>query len=437
MKKYENFTKNIFNFKKIFLELTEYTVPAGYEESLIPILKQYIPNLKKDNIGNYYVKIGDSKTLFTSHLDTYSKKRVKINHVINNNIIKTDGNSILGGDNKNGVVILIYMIINKVPGTYFFFIGEESIVNGVGCYGSTNALKTNKEFFKQFDKAIAFDRRGKGSLVKRQSGRYCASDEFANSLINEFSKQGLEFHKDNAYRTDTAVFMDIIPEITNLSSGGSYEHTFMESSDIDYIEKIANASIHIPWDKLTISRIPKSLPNNIDIKTEESQELYDKSRNTFSKIRKIMASKGYICLNSNNFKPGVIMIFDRFLEEKPVKLSIIGDHIKCIEGHKRIGKFREGNINEFKRRQRLKLKNFIRSIWLEISKRMNTNGILLNDDLEKILQGYDISYDEFKNFILSSDNKNFIKFFDKNIYFDIKILHTTAKKRQEEQENKK
>jgi len=197
LKKYNRFiNENMqgFDFKSLFLQLTEYTIPAGFEDTLEPILRKYVPNLKRDNIGNYYIQIGNSKTLFTSHLDTFSKTRKKIKHIFDGDIIKTDGTTVLGGDNKNGVVILLYMISQGVPGTYFFFIGEESIVNGVGCYGSTNALKDNPEFFSKFDKAIAFDRRGKGSFVKRQAGRYCASDVFADAVIEEFNKNGLEFH---------------------------------------------------------------------------------------------------------------------------------------------------------------------------------------------------------------------------------------------------
>lgn len=437
LKNYNQFlneSNNTFDFKNLFLKLTEYTVPAGYEETLIPILKKYVPDLKKDNIGNYYTEIGDSKTLFTSHLDTFSKNRKKINHIIDGNMIKTDGTSILGGDNKNGIVILLYLISKGVPGTYYFFIGEESIVNGTGCWGSTNALKQNPSYFKKFDKAIAFDRRGKGSFVKRQGGRNCASDEFADAVINSFEQYGLEFGKDNAYRTDSAIFMDVIPEITNLSSGGEYEHTYMESTDIDYVEKISIAASKINWDNLPIVRKPSSIPKVLSEEIEETEKLIEESKKTFTKVSKIMGSKGFICINSDDFQPGVIMHFDKFLEEYPVELVIKGDYIKCLNGHRKIGKFKEGNFDEFNKRQKLQIKNYSRGIWLEIAKKMNNEGILSNDILNEILESYDISYDEFKEYMKTIEESKFLQFFEDHILMDISILHQGLKKKQQEQE---
>lgn len=169
-------TKN--ELKQLFLKLTEYTIPFGKES----ILEKYLPSgFKKDSIGNYYYEIGNSETLFTTHLDTYSKNYQKVNHIISSKdpfIIKTDETTILGGDNKLGCSILIGMINKGIPGTYYFFLGEEPILSG-GCWGSKGALKSNPNFFKKFKRCIAFDRRMYGSIVVRQMGRMCCSMDFA------------------------------------------------------------------------------------------------------------------------------------------------------------------------------------------------------------------------------------------------------------------
>ena len=154
-------------FKQTFLNLTEYTIPYGNETDL----EKYLPSgYKKDSIGNYYIEVGKSETLFTTHLDTYCEKKEKVKHEISGDIIKTDGTTILGGDNKLGMTILLYMIEKGVPGTYFFFLGEEPILSG-GLWGSQNALKSNPDFFKKFKRAVAFDRKEKGSVVRRQKGK--------------------------------------------------------------------------------------------------------------------------------------------------------------------------------------------------------------------------------------------------------------------------
>lgn len=87
-------------FKQLFLKLTEFTIPYGEEK----ILEKYLPSgYKKDSIGNYYYEIGDSETLFTTHLDTFCKKKRKVTPVISDDnpyVIKTDETTILGGDNE-------------------------------------------------------------------------------------------------------------------------------------------------------------------------------------------------------------------------------------------------------------------------------------------------------------------------------------------------
>jgi hypothetical protein len=239
------------DFKKTFLALTQWTVPYGYEQSL----EQYLPKgVTKDEHGNYHITIGESRTLFTSHLDTCSSKRQKIKHVINGNIIKTDGTTILGGDNKAGVCILFYLIEQRVPGTYYFFIGEE-----VGTIGSQAALNSKYEYFMDnYDRCVAFDRKKTGSIITNQLGRDCCSDLFAGALGKEFAKSGLVYKADpTGVYTDSAVFMDVIPECTNLSAGVWGEHSNQEYVDIKIVEEIAKAAAKIDWESLPIARDPE------------------------------------------------------------------------------------------------------------------------------------------------------------------------------------
>ena len=262
--------------KDTFLKLTEYTIPHGKEGTL----EKYLPTgIQKDSIGNYFIKIGQSETLFTTHLDTYSKDYVKINHIINGDIIKTDGATILGGDNKLGCTILLYMISKGIPGTYYFFLSEEPISPKGGRWGSLSALESiepsttsvlshrksrlsnGTSIFKKFKRCVAFDRKEKGSIVTRQVGRRCCSDEFADALAAEFAKAGMKYQKDHkAYYTDTATFIDTIPECTNLSAGGWREHYLDEWVDLSYTRQVAEAAIKINWEKLPVLRKVEEIP---------------------------------------------------------------------------------------------------------------------------------------------------------------------------------
>jgi hypothetical protein len=329
-----------FKFKEIFLKLTEYTIPYGHEDKIIPyindIISKYGYNLKKDNIGNYYVIVGNSKTLFTTHLDTYSVKYEKVNHIIDNDWIKTDKSTILGGDNKNGTTILLYLISKNIPGTYYFFIGEEPILSGC-IYGSRSLYQKNPKFLKKYNKAIAFDRKQTGSIVTRQLARQCCSNEFADYLISEFKKNGLNFQKDpNAYYTDTASFLDIIPEITNISAGGWGEHTNNEKTLITYVESVALAASKINWENAPIIREPKPI---ITIKNDKKypKSVYNESVKIFDLIDNIFSNYGYRCLNINQFNIDTNMIFSHWHKNSEFEIKIINDIIYV--NNEKIGDF--------------------------------------------------------------------------------------------------
>ena len=125
------------NITKCFLKLTSRTYPHGTEKDLFHLLNK---DLKEDNFGNLFIKIGDNDVMFTSHLDTATKALCQVNHIFNKNIIKTDGKSILGADDKAGVTIMLYMIEHNIPGLYYFFLGEE-----VGCVGSRKLAELHKK----------------------------------------------------------------------------------------------------------------------------------------------------------------------------------------------------------------------------------------------------------------------------------------------------
>ena len=111
----------MMNIRNKFLELTSHTYPHGKEHLLFDKLPQ---DLEMDEFGNLYKKIGDSDVMFTCHLDTATSAFTPVNHVISDDFIKTDGRSILGADDKAGLVIMLYMMENSVPGLYYFFMVE-------------------------------------------------------------------------------------------------------------------------------------------------------------------------------------------------------------------------------------------------------------------------------------------------------------------------
>ena len=314
------------DFRQLFINLTQYTVPFGYEKTL----ESFLPRgWNKDSIGNYYYTIGNSETLFTSHLDTASKDRQKVNHIVEGDIIKTDGTTILGGDNKAGCVILFYMIENNVPGTYYFFLGEEISVHNNYPYGSLLAIEENPEFFKKFKRVVSFDRKETGQLITRQLGRKCCSDEFAIALIEDFKKNGIVYETDKTgYYTDSAFFGDLIPEIVNLSAGVWNEHEKTEYVNIKYIESVAKASINIKWDKLPIVRKLSSIYTT-DSRKDSIESKLTSDQEIFKSIFTILDDLYFVCHEIRSyqnyvfyFKPNRKYHFTKWHEDDELEISI-------------------------------------------------------------------------------------------------------------------
>lgn len=336
-------------FKSLFLKLTEWTIPFGEEQRL----EKYLPSgFKKDSTGNYYYQIGNSETLFTTHLDTYSAKLEKVNHVIDKDDpykIGTDGKTILGGDNKLGCSILIGMIKNKIPGTYYFFLGEEPILSG-GLYGSKNALAANPEFFTKFKRCIAFDRRAYGSIVVRQMGRMCCSPDFAKKIAEEFDIRGIKWDQEGGYGyyTDTAVFMDVIPECTNLSAGGFNEHYTTEWVDLNYTYQVYQTALEMDWESLPVVREvepDRFLEEPDDEKVGKySKFIQNKNLELISGIFGLLGMKA----TRNSLKSGIrYLTYSKWLDDVDFDIQLKGDKIFLYDEEYSIAELKEEIIYQF------------------------------------------------------------------------------------------
>lgn len=234
-----------------FRQLTRKTYPLGYESQLL----RYLPrDIQMDEYGNYFINIGDSNTMFSCHLDTASGTQTKVNHIIDGDMIMTDGASILGADDKAGMIVLLYMIENEIPGLYYFFIGEES-----GCVGSGDLSEGwwRTEFSYRINKMISFDRCGYDSIITEQMCQKSCSDEFALELASRLNmvEDSFKYTTDpTGIYTDSAEFIDLIPECTNISVGYFNEHSGYEEQNIEFLRKLCKSVVKIDWDSLPIVR---------------------------------------------------------------------------------------------------------------------------------------------------------------------------------------
>ena len=275
----KEFSYNPKDVRSTFLSLVTKTYPhftdCRHEKEVL----QFLPELEEDGLGNYYKIIGEPNpsTMFTSHLDTADREQKDTNLYSKTEggeeIIYTDGSTILGADDKSGVAIMLYMMDHNIPGLYYFFIGEER--GGIGS-NRVSAEYDRIEYLKNIKRCVSFDRRSTGSVITHQLGRQCCSNEFGTALCNEYNSSGLNLSLDTTgIYTDSASFIDEIAECTNISVGYMNEHTGREFQNMTFLTRLAEASIKVNWSSLPTTR-----------KVGINDEVLRKHKNLITEIKK-------------------------------------------------------------------------------------------------------------------------------------------------------
>ncbi|MCX8094645.1 MAG: M20/M25/M40 family metallo-hydrolase [Caldisericia bacterium] len=103
---------------KNFIELCKIPSPSGKEEKVREKIIELYKDLggwKIDDIGNMYLKVGkgNKALLLNAHIDTVPVDSDNINVILENGIIKTDGKTILGADDKSGVIAILEGVKRK------------------------------------------------------------------------------------------------------------------------------------------------------------------------------------------------------------------------------------------------------------------------------------------------------------------------------------
>ncbi len=209
-----------------------------------------------DGAGNLHIDnrtTDKHRTLFVAHVDTVHRNEGK------NKIAKTKTHwyakgDVLGADDGAGVALLMHLLYNNVPGYYILTQGEER-----GGIGARYLREKQEKLLRQFDRAIAFDRRGIDSVITHQGWGRCCSDAFGLALCDALmdgSEHLMMLNDDTGIYTDTAEFVDIIPECTNISVGYDKEHTQQESLNLIHYQHLSSAAIALDWDSLPVARDP-------------------------------------------------------------------------------------------------------------------------------------------------------------------------------------
>jgi hypothetical protein len=218
-----------------------------------------------DAAGNLHVDARIKKshrTLFVAHVDTVHREDGKNLVKVKNDTWHAYGGVPLGADDGAGVAMLMHLLHSGKSAYYIFTQGEEC-----GGIGATFIAKQYADLLSEFDRAIAFDRRGIDSIISHQGYGRCCSDSFAQALANAFNDIDPDAFMyapdDSGVYTDTAEFTTVIPECTNISIGYYNEHTERESLNITHFTRLAAAAAKLDWDELPTERDPSVVEEKV------------------------------------------------------------------------------------------------------------------------------------------------------------------------------
>lgn len=230
--------------------------------TLAMTFKDWYPSIPVhvDGAGNLHVDLRDRYcgTLFVAHVDTACATEGPIAIDDSTPVWRSDGATILGADDGAGVALLAALIRAGLPAYYVFTRGEEC-----GGLGAQHLADSHVSLLSQFDRAIAFDRRGSSSVITHQAGGRCCSDVFAEALSDQLNAAGMLMMPDpTGVYTDTAEFTELIPECTNISAGYQHEHSVRETLDTEHLQQLLVAVLQVDWDDLPTERDPTEIEDD-------------------------------------------------------------------------------------------------------------------------------------------------------------------------------
>jgi hypothetical protein len=155
----------------------------------------------------------------------------------------------VGADDMAGMYAALRMIEAGVKATFVFHRDEEC--GGLG--SRWLADRYGGWLGESFDICLALDRRGTQDVIVTQSYGKCASREFAAGLASQLA---MGHSAADGIFTDSANYVDLIPECSNLSIGYQSEHTRRETLDLNYLEAVIQRLIAVDWESVPVVREP-------------------------------------------------------------------------------------------------------------------------------------------------------------------------------------
>jgi hypothetical protein len=237
------------------MDMLKYKRPASstMEELFID---EFIAPLEvmEDEEGNLFKTINNPdgskpEVMFSSHTDTvhategFQTLRMKGQYIT----LHDKDSNCLGADCTSGVWLMMEMIRASKPGLYVFHRGEE-----IGGVGSNYIASTTPAVVDGIKCCIALDRMNTRDIITHQGMSRCCSDAFALSLARELGGKFAPSNK--GVFTDSANYVDLIGECTNISVGYEKQHCPLELQDFTFLKSLRMKLLDLDYSKFEYSR---------------------------------------------------------------------------------------------------------------------------------------------------------------------------------------
>lgn len=242
---------------ELLYEMLRYKRPhdTATEHFFVKKFIDSVEGMQADGFGNRYIRVGENPTtMWSCHVDTVHRTEGAQSLIYYEDCFmiecdpRNDNNEPLGADDAAGVWLMLHMIEARVPGLYIFHRGEEK-----GGLGSDYIAENEPEIVKGITHAIGLDRRGTSDIITHQLNGRCCSDDFAIHLSEIIQPRGVKMEPcDGGIFTDTANYLELIPECTNISVGYYDEHTRHEALDIYFLSTLLDALIDADYSNMPV-----------------------------------------------------------------------------------------------------------------------------------------------------------------------------------------
>ncbi|MBZ0199881.1 MAG: M20/M25/M40 family metallo-hydrolase [Ignavibacteriaceae bacterium] len=326
------FQINAERLTEIFLETIKIDSLSGNEKPLANYICAFLSSYKDINInednsykysnsntGNLIIKVGNGgKVVMLSHMDT-ARPTKGVQPIVNTEKITSDGNTVLGVDNRVGVSVLLYTLEKHLSNGG----GKNFTVAFTTCEETTLLGSKNIELDKKITKGFIFDSAFRpGSFINNA----CGAMSFEVEINGKASHSGISPEKGiNSIKIASDA-------ISNLQTGRIDDET-----TINFGKIVGGSAVNVVPEKTVIIGEVRSFDlDKIKTELEKIKKSFEKAANNFGGSIIFKSSWDFHPYQLNEFSDvykTVVAVLTKAGLQPDAKISLGGSDANSLNGN--------------------------------------------------------------------------------------------------------